>query len=84
MNAHDFPDDEEGKVVPYGVYDIGKNKGWVGVGITHDTAQFAVNTIRDWWYKMGRKDYSKAKQLLICISQQKEKGFCKILGGFSQ
>ena len=65
VNLHDFPDEQEGKVIPYGVYDLGKNKGWVGVGITSDTAEFAVNTIRDWWKKMGRKDYSKASKLMI-------------------
>jgi hypothetical protein len=65
VNVHDFPDKEEGKVAPYGVYDIGKNKGWVGVGITSDTAEFAVNTIRDWWRNMGKKDYSKATKLMI-------------------
>ena len=65
VNVHDFPDEQEGKVAPYGVYDIGKNKGWVGVGITSDTAEFAVNTIRDWWNKMGKKDYPKARKLMI-------------------
>ncbi len=65
VNSHDFPDAGEGKVAPYGVYDIGKNKGWVGVGITSDTAEFAVNTIRNWWYKMGKKDYSKPSKLMI-------------------
>lgn len=65
VNAHDFPDPDAGKVAPYGVYDIGKNKGWVGVGITSDTAEFAVNTIRDWWYKMGKKDYPKISKLMI-------------------
>jgi transposase len=65
VNVHDFPDKEEGKVAPYGVYDIGKNKGWVGVGITNDTAEFAVNTIRSWWCKMGKKDYPKATKLMI-------------------
>ena len=65
VNTHDFPDAGEGKVAPYGVYDIGKNKGWVGVGITSDTAEFAVNTIRDWWKKMGKKDYSNASKLMI-------------------
>jgi Rhodopirellula transposase DDE domain len=65
VNVHDFPDEEEGKVAPYGVYDIGKNKGWVSVGITSDTAEFAVNTIRSWWRKMGKKDYSKATKLMI-------------------
>ena len=65
VNDHDFPDPDKGKVAPYGVYDIGKNKGWVGVGITSDTAEFAVNTIRDWWYKMGKKDYSNITKLMI-------------------
>ena len=65
VNVHDFPDPDEGKVAPYGVYDIGKNKGWVGVGITSDTAEFAVNTIRNWWIKMGKKDYRKIKKLMI-------------------
>lgn len=65
VNVHDFPDAEDGKVAPYGVYDIGKNKGWVSVGITSDTAEFAVNTIRSWWYKMGEKDYGKISKLMI-------------------
>lgn len=65
VNVHDFPDEEGGKVAPYGVYDIGKNKGWVGVGITSDTAEFAVNTIRSWWNKMGKKDYQNISQLMI-------------------
>ncbi len=65
VNMHDFPDEKEGKVAPYGVYDLGKNKGWVGVGITSDTAEFAVNTIRDWWRKMGKKDYPQASKLMI-------------------
>jgi len=64
VNMHDFPDDN-GKVAPYGVFDLGKNKGWVGVGITNDTAEFAVNTIRDWWYQMGKKDYPQAHKLMI-------------------
>lgn len=65
VNVHDFPDRDDGKVAPYGVYDIGKNKGWVGVGITNDTAEFAVNAIRSWWYNMGKKDYKKATKLMI-------------------
>lgn len=63
--THDFPDKRLGKVVPYGVYDIGKNKGWVSVGISSDTAEFAVNTIRTWWYKMGQECYPHATELLI-------------------
>ncbi len=65
VNVHDFPDPDEGKVAPYGVYDIGKNKGWVGVGITSDTAEFAVNTIRSWWHKMGKHDYPNFSKLMI-------------------
>ncbi|RUM61552.1 MAG: ISAzo13 family transposase, partial [Persephonella sp.] len=53
VNSHDFPNKKLGKVSPYGVYDIGNNKGWVSVGISSDTAQFAVNSIRSWWYNMG-------------------------------
>lgn len=65
VNGHDFPDAKLGKVVPYGIYDIGKNKGWVSVGVSSDTAEFAVNTIRTWWYKMGCKSYPQASELLI-------------------
>lgn len=65
VNDHDFPDARLGKVVPYGIYDIGKNKGWESVGISADTAQFAVNTIRTWWYKMGKQLYPAAEDLLI-------------------
>lgn len=65
VNVHDFPDKEAGKVAPYGVYDIGKNKGWVSVGVTSDTAEFAVNTIRHWWMKMGKKEYPNATKLMI-------------------
>ena len=65
VNGHDFPDKRLGKVSPYGVYDISRNKGWVSVGISHDTAEFAVNTIRSWWYKMGQPFYEKSDKLLI-------------------
>lgn len=65
VNTHDFPDARLGKVVPYGVYDIGENKGWVSIGIGADTAQFAVNTIRTWWYKKGSTLYPKASSLTI-------------------
>ena len=65
VNSHDFPDKRLGKVVPYGIYDIGKNKGWVSVGISADTAEFSVNAIRTWWYKMGQKIYPNATELLI-------------------
>ena len=65
VQSHDFPDPRLGKVAPYGIYDIGKNKGWVSVGISSDTAEFAVNTIRTWWYKMGVTCYPQSGELLI-------------------
>ena len=65
VNVHDFVDKQRGKVAPYGVYDMEVNEGWVSVGVSSDTAAFAVNTIREWWYKMGRKRYGKTKRLLI-------------------
>jgi hypothetical protein len=65
VRVHDFKDDALGKVVPYGVYDILNNQGWVSVGIDHDTAQFAVNSIRRWWTQMGRRRFPHASELLI-------------------
>ena len=65
VDVHDFPDKELGKAIPHGVYDMTDNSGWVSVGITHDTAQFAVNSIRRWLEKMGRGRYPKANRLLI-------------------
>ena len=65
MKVHDFEDKELGKVVPYGVYDVGANAGWVSVGITSDTAQFAVASIRRWLDAMGRERYPKARELTI-------------------
>ena len=65
VRVHDFIDKRKGKAIPYGVYDLGRNAGWVSVGIDHDTAAFAVNTIRRWWQDLGRKRYPKARRLLI-------------------
>jgi hypothetical protein len=65
VNMHDFPDPNLGKVSPYGVYDVGRNEGWMSVGLTHDTAEFAVESIRRWWTRMGRRAYPQAKELLI-------------------
>ena len=65
VQGHDFADPEKGHVRPYGVYDMGRNEGWVSVGVDHDTAAFAVETIRRWWRQMGQKTYGTAKQLLI-------------------
>ena len=65
VRVHDFIDEELGKVAPYGVYDVTANVGWVSVGIDHDTAEFAVHSIRHWWLEMGRPMYGQAKRLLI-------------------
>jgi hypothetical protein len=65
VQVHDFPDPKVGKVIPYGVYDMATNTGWVSVGIDHDTAEFAVDTIRRWWACMGRLAYPRAQRLLI-------------------
>ena len=65
VRVHDFIDDALGKVAPYGVYDVTANVGWVSVGIDHDTAEFAVQSIRHWWFEMGRPMYTRAKRLLI-------------------
>lgn len=65
VNVHDFPDPGVKKAIPYGVYDLTRNEGWVSVGIDHDTAQFAAASIKRWWKKMGRRRYPQARQLLI-------------------
>ena len=65
VNVYDFIDEELGKAVPYGVYDIAKNEGWVSVGISKDTAAFAVNSIRSWWQEMGKEKYPLADKLLV-------------------
>jgi hypothetical protein len=67
VRVHDFEirQPENGKVAPYGVYDLGRNAGWVSVGVDHDTAEFAVESIRRWWRWMGRRSYPKATRLLI-------------------
>jgi hypothetical protein len=65
VRAKDFPDKRLGKAIPYGVYDQTLNKGWVSVGIDHDTAEFATETIRRWWGEMGQPAYRAARELLI-------------------
>lgn len=65
VRVHDFIDKKLGKVTPYGVYDMLANAGWVSVGIDHDTAEFAVNSIRSWWKKMGKRAYRNATELMI-------------------
>ena len=66
VEIHDFASPEFPKVIPYGVYDIGKNMGWINVGTDHDTASFAVASVRRWWFGMGREIYPSATALLIC------------------
>jgi len=65
VQGHDFPDPKTPKAIPYGVYDLTRNEGWVSVGIDHDTARFATASIRRWWRKMGRRRYPRAKELFI-------------------
>ena len=65
VKVHDFIDKELGRANPYGVYDVASNTGWVSVGTDHDTASFAVETIRRWWHTMGKPRYPKASKLMI-------------------
>jgi transposase len=65
VRAKDFPDKQLGKAIPEGVYDLGRNEGWVSVGIDHDTAEFAAASLRRWWEEMGAVAYPKACRLLI-------------------
>lgn len=65
VRVHDFKDAELGKAIPYGIYDLGSDQGWVQVGIDHDTAQFAVNSIRSWWEQLGAQRYPNATALTI-------------------
>ena len=65
VKVHDFPDKKLGKAIPYGVYDLASNEGWVSVGIDHDTAQFATASIRRWWQEMGCRRFPRATQLMI-------------------
>lgn len=65
VDTHDFPDKELGKAIPYGVYDIDSNEAWVSVGVSRDTAEFAVEAIRRWWKRLGTKRYKHPTRLLI-------------------
>lgn len=75
VRVHDFMIPELGKSSPYGVYDMTYNSGWVNVGIDHDTAAFAVESIRRWWHLMGQERYSEAKQLLITADSGGSNGY---------
>jgi hypothetical protein len=75
VRVHDFIDERLGKAIPYGVYDIGRNEGWVNVGIDHDTAEFAVESIRRWWRRMGRRAYPDATRLLLTADAGGSNGY---------
>lgn len=75
VRGHDFKDKELGKAIPYGIYDIGRNEGWVSVGIDHDTAQFAVQSIHSWWRQMGQQTYPDATELLITADAGGSNGY---------
>src|SRR6266581_3434067 len=66
VNVHDFPSDAAGKAIPYGIYDLGANAGWVSAGTDHDTSAFVVETLRRWWRATGSARYPQARRLLIC------------------
>ena len=75
VRGHDFVDPEQGRAVPYGVYDLKKNEAWVSVGISHDTGEFAVQAIRIWWHEMGKRVYPEAKSLLITADAGGSNGY---------
>jgi hypothetical protein len=75
VNVHDFPDKELGKAIPYGIYDVAANTGWVSVGADHDTSAFAVETLRRWWNTVGRHRYPHADRLLICADGGGSNGY---------
>ena len=75
VNAHDFPQDALCQAAPYGVYDVGRNHGFVHVGISSDTPQFAVDSIRQWWLAHGRKQHSQASELLILADAGGSNGY---------
>ncbi len=73
--VHDFPDDAVGKAVPYGIYDIAANAGWVNVGTDHDTAAFAVESVRRWWKAAGQEQYPQARRLLVTADAGGSNGY---------
>ncbi len=75
VKIHDFIDPEEPKAIPYGIYDLANNQGWVNVGVDHDTASFAVGSIRRWWQGMGSEQYPGADRLLICADSGGSNGY---------
>src|SRR5512132_682424 len=75
VKVHDFPDPKLGKAIPDGVYALGGNGGWVGVGVDHDSAAFAVQTLRRWWEQVGRAAYPRAERLLVTADAGGSNGY---------
>ena len=75
VSTYDFIDPTQGKAIPYGIYDLGRNRGWVSVGTDHDTASFAVTGLRRWWYGDGAGAYPDARRLLICADAGGSNGY---------
>jgi len=75
VNTYDFVDREAGKAIPYGVFDVARNRGWVSVGVDHDTAAFAVAALRSWWWGEGVAAYRGARRLLICADGGGSNGY---------
>lgn len=75
VNTYDFIDPQQGKAIPYGIYDLGRNRGWVSVGTDHDTASFAAAGLRSWWYGDGARAYPEARRLLICADSGGSNGY---------
>jgi hypothetical protein len=75
VNTHDFPDKQLGKAVPYGIYDLRHNHGYVNVGINHDTGEFSVASIRRWWKYLGKEHYPQSKQLMVTADSGGSNGY---------
>lgn len=75
VSVHDFPDKDLGKAIPYGIYDVSANTGWVSVGVDHDTSAFAVGTLRRWWETIGKDRYPDAERLLVCADGGGSNGY---------
>lgn len=75
VNVHDFPDPKQGKAIPYGIYDVGHDSGWVSVGQDHDTASFAVASLQRWWQVVGQPSYPQAQQLLLSADSGGSNGY---------
>src|SRR5205807_4654246 len=76
VNVYDYLSIADGKAIPYGIYDLVQNSGFVNVGIDHETAAFAVESIRRWWNQVGRQHYPQARRLLISAGGEGSTGSC--------